>query len=243
MTSSKGTIMYWVQENQGLLILIGICVVVLIVLYLIFRNRFKYPYFSIKLDVSGRRKPNVDVVLQEYINTNGFTSVQSHEEQVQSWKTQCENKILKSRLSNYRRKQYCKVLDDDNAYEVSLVKDQTRYKQRNYVKTAYTVEVGVSSKTYSYAELLNIYNKLNKINFETTLDKYESKEQRKLMTQELRQKVKERDNYTCQQCGKYMPDGVGLHIDHIIPICKGGKSVISNLQVLCSKCNGTKGGR
>lgn len=37
-----------------------------------------------------------------------------------------------------------------------------------------------------------------------------------------------------------MPDEVGLHIDHIIPINKGGKSVKSNLQVLCSKCNGSK---
>ena len=42
-------------------------------------------------------------------------------------------------------------------------------------------------------------------------------------------------------CGKYMPDEVGLHIDHIIPVAKGGKTVPSNLQVLCSKCNGNKG--
>ena len=52
-----------------------------------------------------------------------------------------------------------------------------------------------------------------------------------------------RDNYTCQICGKYMPDGVGLHIDHIIPVSKGGKSVESKLQVLCSKCNGSKSNR
>ena len=32
----------------------------------------------------------------------------------------------------------------------------------------------------------------------------------------------------------------GLHIDHIVPVSKGGKTVPSNLQVLCSKCNGNK---
>ena len=46
--------------------------------------------------------------------------------------------------------------------------------------------------------------------------------------------------YTCQMCGKYMPDEVGLHVDHIVSISKGGKTVPSNLQVLCSKCNGSK---
>ena len=39
---------------------------------------------------------------------------------------------------------------------------------------------------------------------------------------------------------RYMPDEVGLHIDHIIPVSKGGKTVASNLQVLCSKCTGSK---
>lgn len=60
------------------------------------------------------------------------------------------------------------------------------------------------------------------------------------MTRSLREQIMKRDNYTCQLCGKYMPDEVGLHIDHIIPVSKGGKTVASNLQVLCSKCNGSK---
>ena len=60
------------------------------------------------------------------------------------------------------------------------------------------------------------------------------------MTKELRQQIIDRDKYTCQLCGKYMPDEVGLHIDHIVSISKGGKTVPSNLQVLCSKCNGIK---
>jgi 5-methylcytosine-specific restriction endonuclease McrA len=87
------------------------------------------------------------------------------------------------------------------------------------------------------------YKQLEKIGFESTLGDYHSKAQRKLMTPELRKKIKERDNYTCQECGKFMPDEVGLHIDHIIPVAKGGKSVPSNLRVLCSKCNGSKGAK
>lgn len=58
-----------------------------------------------------------------------------------------------------------------------------------------------------------------------------------------RRRVMQRDDYTCQICGKRMPDGVGLHVDHIVPIAKGGKTVESNLQVLCSKCNGRKGAK
>ena len=66
------------------------------------------------------------------------------------------------------------------------------------------------------------------------------KQQRNKMTREFRQSIMKRDNYTCKMCGKYMPDEVGLHIDHIIPVSKWGESIPSNLQVLCSKCNGKK---
>ena len=55
-------------------------------------------------------------------------------------------------------------------------------------------------------------------------------------------KIKKRDNYTCQKCGVSVKDEptLLLEVDHIIPISKGGKSIPSNLQVLCSKCNGKK---
>ena len=92
-------------------------------------------------------------------------------------------------------------------------------------------------------DIMAIDDELEEIGYETTWEKYYAKSQRRLMTRELRRRIIERDNYTCQICGKYMPDEVGLHVDHVIPIKRGGKSVESNLQVLCDKCNLRKGKR
>ena len=116
-------------------------------------------------------------------------------------------------------------------------------RQRNYQRTPYKVSVPDRKLDVDLAWLRERRDALSAIGFETTLRKYHAKNQRRLMTPALRQQIAERDNYTCQICGKYMPDGVGLHIDHIVPVSKGGKTVPSNLQVLCSKCNGSKSNR
>ena len=62
----------------------------------------------------------------------------------------------------------------------------------------------------------------------------------KVNDERVAEQIMIRDDYTCQICGKYMPDEVRLQIDHIIPVSKGGKTIPSNLQTLCSKCNGKK---
>lgn len=69
--------------------------------------------------------------------------------------------------------------------------------------------------------------------------------QRALMTPRLRTYIKERDNYTCKQCGNSIANEANLllEIDHIIPIAKGGLTEESNLQTLCWKCNRTKGSK
>ena len=120
---------------------------------------------------------------------------------------------------------------------------QTRYRQSNYQRESYKVDNVERTMLMSLKQVLEIDDELEEINYETTRKKYEETNQRKLMTPELKQRIKDRDNYTCQICGKQMFDEVGLHIDHIVPISKGGKSVESNLQVLCDKCNSRKGSR
>ena len=68
-------------------------------------------------------------------------------------------------------------------------------------------------------------------------------EQRRLMSDSLRYDVLRRDNFRCQLCGSSAKDGVKLHVDHILPVSKGGKTEISNLRTLCERCNLGKGAK
>lgn len=89
---------------------------------------------------------------------------------------------------------------------------------------------------------------------------------------ELRKQIYERDHCTCQYCGKVgvliyrygricvvdNPKGVNMktshgsyngldvfpfEIDHVIPLCYGGKTEANNLKLVCRKCNRSKGYR
>lgn len=229
-----------VENIEQIIILIGAISVVSFILYLIFKSPFQYPYFEYYFDVSGKRKPDIENLIDNFLNKKNFKIIKRHKEKIEEWKMECQRKIEKSILKKYRTKQYQKSLNDNIAYKFYLTREQTRYMQRNYVRTPYKVVQTVDSFSCDYNFLFNRNEQLKAINYECTLKEYNSKNQRKLMTKELRQQIIIRDKYTCQHCGKYMPDEVGIHVDHIVPISKGGKTVPSNLQVLCSKCNGSK---
>lgn len=69
-----------------------------------------------------------------------------------------------------------------------------------------------------------------------TLRDYSS---RNLIDNKKRKKVLEKNDYKCVFCKRGPPE-VKLHIDHIIPVSKGGTNDLSNLQVTCASCNLTK---
>jgi hypothetical protein len=61
----------------------------------------------------------------------------------------------------------------------------------------------------------------------------------------LRFKVMYRDDFKCVLCGNNPPTSPGLvlHVDHIVPWSKGGKTQIDNLRTLCAACNIGRGNR
>lgn len=63
------------------------------------------------------------------------------------------------------------------------------------------------------------------------------------VTRAMRYDVLRRDGFRCVRCGRGREDGVKLHVDHIIPVSRGGKSTMDNLQTLCEDCNCGKGNK
>lgn len=85
-------------------------------------------------------------------------------------------------------------------------------------------------KTNNYIECRKIYDVLFNQRKETR------KKERTLLTLKLRFSILKRDNFRCVICGKSAKD-IKLEIDHIKPISKGGKTILTNLQTLCFNCN------
>lgn len=93
-------------------------------------------------------------------------------------------------------------------------------------------------------EITYIINCLNQKQGDFYLDKniWDSlcRVERGKVTNRMRFAIYKRDGNRCRKCGRRTND---LEIDHILPISKGGKSTMDNLQTLCKRCNLEKGSR
>lgn len=235
------------NSMSSVLMIIAIILAIFLVTYALYRmlrNPFHYPYFEHTFDVSRKRNVDIEDYIDKYLcNERNWNYLVSHQDAINQWKKATEKYLQTCLMKNRRCRQYHDVIDDAAAFHFEAVRGQTRYRQQNYRKTAYRVMVSETGMSVSWSWLADRHKKLENIGFEATLKEYFRSNQRKLMTKELRRQIMKKDHYTCRRCGKYMPDEVGLHIDHIIPVSKGGKTVASNLQVLCSRCNGKKGNK
>lgn len=70
--------------------------------------------------------------------------------------------------------------------------------------------------------------------------KYPIRVKRRAMRQSKRLAVFNRDSGICQACKGQMHLEDRWHVDHVVPVAKDGSDDMSNLQLLCEKCNWEK---
>ena len=87
-----------------LYVLIGAIAIALLsfTLYSILKSPFKYPYHVITFDISGKRSPNVNDLIDNHLNKHGYNEFPQHYEIVKRWKEDCTEYIKKSSLKNLK---------------------------------------------------------------------------------------------------------------------------------------------
>lgn len=221
------------------IIVVCVIIIVVVLISLHFKHNY-YPTTQIIVDVSNKRKMTNNEAFDYYVINFGKGKLVEHLNAIKEWKSSEIEKAngnikkikkIKERWEKNKRK----------AFYFEFSRSKTRYRQSNYQRYSYRVKEVSNAFNASDSAVESRIKFLEMHGYYVTYDQYNREDQRIALTKDLREMIKRRDHYTCQICGKYMPDEVGLHIDHIIPIAKGGKSIPSNLRVLCSKCNGRKG--
>jgi len=108
---------------------------------------------------------------------------------------------------------------------------QLFYKDYNRFSSAFAAEISRAVHQIKY-------NSEPKVN----IPQPEITETKRELTEEVKEQVLRRDNYTCLCCGKSRMKGkrVKLEVDHIVPFKFGGQTTLDNSQTLCSVCNKVK---
>lgn len=152
------------------------------------------------------------------------------------------NNLLNNRRYDYARITANSILDEDEFKSIELSECQKIKLNPNRdfcieLIVCYTSPQGRNSysKTYKFncADIQHYLNEFSKVQ----QNKQSAVYQRQLMTPKMRYNIMKRDGFKCVICGRSQNDGAKLHVDHIKPVSKGGKTIESNLRTLCDMCN------
>ena len=151
---------------------------------------------------------------------------------------------LHSSVTNEQAISYKIPLSTYQMLEHKLVQDgrlEPKTSMRIICKVSYTSPRGKNSyqkeKSYGLSDIKAHYQSVETQLKNQSAKEYQQKHERSKMSASLRYTVLRRDRFRCQICGATQADGVKLHVDHIVPISKGGKTELSNLRTLCEQCN------
>lgn len=159
----------------GVLVIALVCAIAVLVRRIL-ASPFRYPYYVARFDVSGRRNVRIeDYIDRHLMDPAGWDAIVAHRAYIQNWKHEQEEYLKTCRLRSRRERQYAEAVDDDRAFRFITCRDQTRYKQANYVKTSYKVSMDDSELDVNWEWIVERRIRLAAINDEATLRDYHAK--------------------------------------------------------------------
>lgn len=217
-------------------------------------NKYKFDEFKPFYDnynvyfKSNLETLNIDDYLLMTINTKY--------DQLKKYKTDYDELSKQYQIYEEEYKNLKKYINVEEAKELNINIDEyiecqnellEEFKNRNVPIFKVVIYVNYSSKkgrvkdkrykAYEKEEFSNKMQEYLKLKETKKLYEISSRVERSKMSESMRYDVLKRDGFRCQICGATSKDGVNLQVDHIIPVSKGGKTEMSNLQTLCSRCN------
>lgn len=132
----------------------------------------------------------------------------------------------------------CRKIENDFFKSISLhpKTDISIHVKLRYLSPQGRVDL-MKDQYYQYKQFVSALNNVSTERMDReTYEKFVAAE-RGIISDSLRYDIMRRDGFKCVLCGASAKDGVALHVDHIIPVSKGGRSVRSNLRTLCERCN------
>lgn len=136
----------------------------------------------------------------------------------------CFKKFLRYEKSLFGQLMLCPILDTEITIELTYTSPQGR----NFYR---------KGETYDFSRFSRIFNEVTIMMENKQTRQYQIQLERAKMSDSLRYDILKRDNFRCQICGITASEGAKLHVDHIVPVSKGGKTIASNLRTLCDRCN------
>ncbi len=171
----------------------------------------------------------IDVIIRQGMqNSNKYDALQSF---ISTLDLTAPEIIKQYRISStkFHKQELVLLIDLKQFYFQKIPSFNFRFYYRSpQGKTAYWFD---TQKTC--AEMYNLLTEYSEIEKKRLL----AQNQRNLMNNKLRYQILKRDGFKCSICGRSAKDGVTLHVDHILPVSKGGLTVPDNLRTLCEDCN------